>query len=112
MKNSIIDRIDEYRKHQGLNDSEFQTFAGLANSCLYSARKNNGIGNRNIERILAAYPDLSRTWLMTGEGSMLTDESLLSPLELLRQHRKNLATELARLDTIILKLERYGETKD
>lgn len=107
--NRVIDRIDEYRKMQGLNDSEFQAFAGLANSCLYSARRHDNIGKRNIERILAAYPDINRTWLITGEGQMLTDESTLSPLDLLREHRKNLANDLARLDVIITKLEQNGQ---
>lgn len=101
----LIDRIDEYRKLHGLSDTEFQAFAGLANSCLYSARRNGGLGKRNIERILQAYPDMSRTWLLAGEGAMLRDESTLSPLALLREHRKQLAKELARIDTIIKRME-------
>ena len=38
-------------------------------------RERNGLSSKLLEQILEAYPDINRTWLLTGEGEMLKNTS-------------------------------------
>lgn len=38
--------------------------------------QNNGISEDNMARFLAAYPQVSVEWLLTGRGSMLRDQDI------------------------------------
>lgn len=37
-------------------------------------RERNGLSSKLLEQILEAYPDINRTWLLTGDGEMLKSE--------------------------------------
>ena len=91
-----------------------------------------GIGRGTAEKILAAFPELSRVWLLTGEGPMLVtegngnaitqvggnvggnvttsamDERLLSVIEAQQREREKLLedqrVERATLEAIIMQL--------
>ncbi|OJV17875.1 MAG: hypothetical protein BGO30_08005 [Bacteroidetes bacterium 41-46] len=38
-------------------------------------RERNGLSNNLLEDILMAYPSINKTWLLTGEGEMLKEET-------------------------------------
>ena len=68
----VIDNLIQYMNYKHLNDNEVTSQCGLAIGVIGKAKAGrNDIGKKTIEKILATYPDLSRTWLLTGEGSML-----------------------------------------
>jgi phage repressor protein C with HTH and peptisase S24 domain len=70
-----IDRFDKYMKTKGLNDNKVTIDLDLSVGTLGKSRKENrDLSERNIEKILNFYIDLNRTWLLTGEGSMFTDQ--------------------------------------
>jgi len=53
-------------------------------------RERNGLSNKLLENILLAYPEINRTWLLTGEGEMLIqkDKEYTIP-----ESEKNIAAE-------------------
>ena len=71
-----IDRFDNYMSFRGLNDNKVTRDLGLSVGRLGKSRqKNRDISDNLIEKILNFYTDLNRTWLITGEGSMLNTDS-------------------------------------
>lgn len=68
----IIDRFIKYMDFKGLNDNQVTMDCHLSVGLIGKARKGKSdLGRNSIEKILKAYPDLSRAWLLTGEGEML-----------------------------------------
>lgn len=65
----IGDRISEYASKKGITIAEFERISGLGNG--YVRKIRNTIGRRKLEDIMAAFPDLNKVWLLTGEGEML-----------------------------------------
>lgn len=61
-------RLLEYLDNKNVKNSDFYRATNLSNGFL---DKNNNIGSDSIELIISKYPDLSLTWLITGEGEML-----------------------------------------
>lgn len=71
-----IDRLDKYLKHKGLSDYSFNKTTGIGNGWLSGARKGKGSITEKVRpRILEAYPDLNKIWLMIGEGEMFNGEA-------------------------------------
>lgn len=59
-----------------LNDNRVTVDLGLSVGTIAKSRgMNRDLSSRNLEKILNFYTDLSRVWLMTGDGEMLTDGS-------------------------------------
>lgn len=76
----IIDRFIKYMDFKGLNDNQVTVDCHLSVGLIGKARKGKSdLGRNSIEKILKAYPDLSRVWLLTGEGPMLKDTSTSTP---------------------------------
>lgn len=72
----IIDRFIKYMDFKGLNDNQVTVDCHLSVGLIGKARKGKSdLGRNSIEKILKAYPDLSRVWLLNGEGPMLKDTS-------------------------------------
>ena len=70
-----IDRFDKYMEAKGLNDNKVTVQLGLSVGTLGKSRKEGrDISSRLVENILNFYQDLSRVWLLTGEGEMLKVE--------------------------------------
>ncbi len=68
----VIDNLIQYMNYKKLNDNEVTSQCGLAVGVIGKAKAGrNDIGKKSIDKILATYPDLNRSWLLTGEGSML-----------------------------------------
>lgn len=66
---TIKERVYEFVKSEGLTIKEFEERCGLSNGYVSSMRK--GFGLEKLENVLTEFPDLSRDWLLYGEGEML-----------------------------------------
>lgn len=76
MENTVKERIVSFLKEKRLSQSAFEKSTGLSNGYVNNISK--GIGAEKLQRIIEVYPELSQTWLLTGEGEMLrtaTDDS-------------------------------------
>lgn len=77
-----IDRLDKYLKFKGLNDNKISVQLGLSVGILGKSRKpGKDLSAKTIERILRNFNDLNPTWLLTGEGEMLTITKPQQPTE-------------------------------
>ena len=71
-----IDRLEKYMITRGLNDNQVTKECGLSVGLINQAKKGKSdLGGKAVEKILSKYQDLSRVWLLTGEGPMLTSSS-------------------------------------
>lgn len=55
----------------GISKSEFERSCGLSNGYVNAIQ--NTIGAKGLNQILAKYPNVSKMWLMFGEGEMFGD---------------------------------------
>lgn len=68
----IIDRFDAYMASTGLNDNKVTVQLNLSKGLIGKSRKpGRELSNKIVTQILETYTDLSRVWLLTGEGPML-----------------------------------------
>jgi putative phage repressor len=67
------DRLLKYIEYTGLATSRFESLCGLSNG--YVRNLKSQIGEDKLSTILNAFPELSKIWLLTGEGSMLVNTS-------------------------------------
>lgn len=65
----IIERIKEFIDYKGITVNKFETSSGIARG--YLARLKGSVGSDKLNNILAAFPELSSDWLLTGNGPML-----------------------------------------
>ena len=66
---TIKERIEMYIEHQGIKRSVFEKSCGFSNGYLRNLKENPSAAK--IEDILTVYPEISRVWLLSGEGEML-----------------------------------------
>lgn len=72
-----IDRFDEYMALANLNDNKVTQQLGLSVGTIGKSRKEGrDLSDRVIEQILNFYTDLSKVWLLTGEGDMLAKRKI------------------------------------
>lgn len=69
---SIKSRIVQFLEIMGISQGKFEKTAGLSNGYINGLK--NSPGADKLQKILCAYPELNRDWLLTGEGSMLKSE--------------------------------------
>lgn len=65
----LKDRILAYINYLHISVSEFERNSGLSNG--YIKNFKGQLGVEKLENILKAYPELSYSWLVRGEGEML-----------------------------------------
>lgn len=71
-----IDRIEKLLQELRLSEVAFCKKANVSIGNFTYVRKNNtDVSTMNIERILDAFPEVSRNWLMFGEGEMFNRDS-------------------------------------
>ena len=73
MEKTVKQRLIEFLKAIEMRTSTFEKKCGFANGYL-SALKDSPSAER-LEVILKTFPQLSRVWLLAGEGPMLNDGS-------------------------------------
>lgn len=76
---TISDKIKEYRDFKGFKKSQFDTMCGLSNGYLNSV---NTPSAEKLEQILRVCSDLSREWVLGGEGNMIKDSLIGATTEL------------------------------
>ncbi len=67
----VKERLLEYINYKQITNKTFEITANLSNGYV-----NNFDGNfrtKTLEKILTAYPDINRNWLLYGEGEMLVE---------------------------------------
>lgn len=70
----INSRIRTLRKELGLKQYEFANSIGLKNGAIsWMEKTGNTVTEQNIEMICAKF-NVNKTWLLTGEGTMFTEE--------------------------------------
>lgn len=69
------DRINELISWLKISRAEFERRAKLSNG--YTRNLGGVPGAEKLENILRAFPEVSRSWLLTGEGEMLINSTEL-----------------------------------
>ena len=77
METTVKQRIIEFIKFKKLGQNKFEKMCGLSNGYIFNLK--NSPSNEKLTKIFNAFPELSRTWLLTGEGEMLTAEGTTTP---------------------------------
>ncbi len=99
---NIQSRIIEFLDTTGDSDREISRKTGLNAGYMGSARKGTEMGATKISRILNAYPQLNRRWVLDGVGPMTSDETKWSRAEfydLMKRIRESL-TDNDSLDAV------------
>lgn len=66
------ERLLEFVRYTGMPVYQFEKLCGLSNA--YIKNMSKGIGADKLEHILNKFPELSKQWLLYGEGSMLVEQ--------------------------------------
>lgn len=72
---SFKERINELISWLKISRAEFERRAGLSNG--YTRNLGGVPGAEKLEGILRAFPEVSRNWLLNGEGEMLINSTVL-----------------------------------
>lgn len=117
----ISSRIDQIRQYF-CNGVNVDFAAKIGKDPTYTSQLCTGtksIGNKNIEKILETFPEVSKTWLYLGEGDMLTSGGTLEQTaeprrgnrddEELEMLRKNNAAHLKHIELLEEKVSSLEE---
>ena len=72
LSNRIKERLISFIEAKSLTKSGFEKMCGLSNGYINNFKGN--LGSEKLEAILTAFPELSREWLLFGNGEMLVGE--------------------------------------
>lgn len=73
----VLERIKEYIDYKGITIAAFEKSIGMSNASFgKSLKSGKGIGSDKLEKILKVYTDISSSWLLTGEGTMLKNDTV------------------------------------
>lgn len=70
-------RLIEFIEHKGLSVQSFEIQCNLSNGAV--SKMGNNTRRSTIDKISKSYPELNTSWLLTGEGNMLLNNSDLMP---------------------------------
>jgi len=73
---STKERIEAIIEYLQLSAPEFAKSCGFNTSTIYNYLKGKTVSHRNMNKILARYPEVSETWLYTGRGPMFIPKKL------------------------------------
>ena len=77
MNDNIKDRLKELLQILGVGQKTFETKCGMGNGTINNIKL--GISSPNLEKIMAAYPEVSIEWIISGKGTPLKQENEDSP---------------------------------
>ena len=66
-------RLIAFLKYLGIGQDKFAKNVGLSRGYVNNIKDN--ITMKTVDKILKAYPELNKSWLLTGEGEMLNEKS-------------------------------------
>lgn len=70
-----FERFDKYMKFKGLNDNQVTVQCELSQGLIGKCRAGKqDLGSKTIGKLLTKYQDLSKVWLLTGEGDMIKSQ--------------------------------------
>ena len=69
METSVKQRLEQFIKYRKLTTRQFELNVGLSNGYVRNIRKS--ITQDKLEQITRTYPELSKEWLIFGEGDMV-----------------------------------------
>lgn len=69
METSVKQRLEQFIKYRKLTTRQFELNVGLSNGYVRNIRKS--ITQDKLEQITHTYPELSKEWLIFGEGDMV-----------------------------------------
>lgn len=75
---SAAGRLEKIMNDKGLNAKQFSEAIGLDRpQAIYDIThgKTQGISERMANKIISAFPDVNKTWLLTGDGEISTDNT-------------------------------------
>ena len=80
------ERIQKIMDEEGLNKNSFSKAIGISNNVTITRiiNEKRSPSRSTCEKIVSAFPKYSLTWILTGEGNMLTDTTSLdeaSPID-------------------------------
>lgn len=79
MNNTVQNRVKAFVKKKGITNTEFCKAIGVSSNFINAIRKS--ISDKTLDSIIAVYPELNITWLLTGIGSMLNPRSGTLPTD-------------------------------
>ena len=73
----ILERLKEYIDSKDISVAAFEKSIGMSNASFGKCLKKGGaIGTDKLENILRIYPDISASWLLTGDGEMIKESNV------------------------------------
>lgn len=69
METTVKQRLIRFIKYKDLSQKRFEETVGLANGYVNNIRRS--VTNDKLQKIALHFPELNKTWLLTGEGEML-----------------------------------------
>lgn len=79
MKKNPNEIMDEVLTYVGMNARQFSAKLGYTNpNWVYELKSDRGIGisKQRAQRIIEAYPEISSSYLLTGEGTLLKADTI------------------------------------
>jgi phage repressor protein C with HTH and peptisase S24 domain len=73
METSVKQRLMEFMSHINISQRRFEEATGLSNGYINNLR--HAPSPTKLQKIFNTYPELNRTWVLTGEGSMINDNT-------------------------------------
>lgn len=101
-----VDRLLQYLEYKGISENRATIDCELSKGLIGQAKSGRAdLGAKTVEKILKTYQDLSRVWLITGTGSMLSCDQPENPMkdkpELVAKNRPALSsTEIVLRDML------------
>lgn len=69
---NVKERLQQFLKQEGISASEFSRKMGLSPAYIASMRKS--MPEEKVEKLTQLFPQISRDWLLYGEGEMYRDD--------------------------------------
>ena len=73
MKATVKERLLTFIASKNISARKFETITGLSNGYINNLKRSPTA--EKLEKIFYKFPELSKQWLLTGEGQMLTESS-------------------------------------